>query len=113
MRKVKLEERRKATRIEVDVLVNYTKTVKASTKDINENGIRIKTDESFRIREYLTLTFSLPEKPEIRAYAKVIWCHKMDSGLYETGLEFWDIRKADRDILQKYVEDSCSKGKNG
>ena len=108
--KINLKERRKSTRIELNILVNYAQDAKARAKNISDSGIRIRTKESFRIKKFLTLTFKLPEKSETRAYARLIWCKKTDSGLHDTGLEFWDIKNDDKEIVRRFVIDSLRKG---
>ena len=102
-----MEEQRKTARTVIDILINYHRKIQVHARDISENGIRIRTEQSFRIKEFLTLSLSFPENPEIRAVAKVIWCNKLDSGIYETGLEFWDINPSEKDIVNKYITDRC------
>lgn len=100
-----MEERRKITRTEIDIFINYNNKIQVNASDFSENGIRIRTEQSFKKKELLTLTLSLPENPEIRAFAKVIWCNKLNSGIYETGLEFWDINPLEKDTMDKYISD--------
>ena len=90
--------------------MNYAENAKARARDISESGIRIRTQNFFKIKDFLLLTFSLPQKSDIKAYAKVVWCKRVESGMYESGLEFWDIKNEDREIVRSFVNDSLRKG---
>ena len=103
-----MKERRKHKRTEIDILVNYSKKAKVLTKNISEAGMCILSDSPFIQGTILNLRFYLLGKEEIKVYGKVIWNREIDPGIYENGIEFWNINNKDKETIKKYINDKVS-----
>jgi Tfp pilus assembly protein PilZ len=100
-----MEERRKALRTELDVLVNYSKSAFAPATNISEGGICIKDDKGFEPGMFITIDLRLPDSTPIRAIGKIAWCRKTDDRSFESGMEFCYIEEEDKANLRKFIEE--------
>jgi Tfp pilus assembly protein PilZ len=106
------DEKRKCRRADLNIVVNYAIKANAVTKNINKNGLCIVTDEMLPVDVIIMLIIFLPEKVSIKAYGKVAWSKEVDAGVFESGIEFWEIRRSDKEDLEKYIEKTFQESKN-
>ncbi|MBN1699603.1 MAG: PilZ domain-containing protein [Spirochaetales bacterium] len=104
------EEKRRCGRADLNIVVNYAIKTNAVTKNINKNGICIITEEMLPEGVIIMLIIFIPEKVSIKAYGKVAWSREVKSGKFESGIEFWEIRRSDREDLEKYIETTSNIG---
>ncbi|MBN1698754.1 MAG: PilZ domain-containing protein [Spirochaetales bacterium] len=100
-----MNERRVSPRAELTVIVNQSINARAPIKNISDNGICLLAETEFNRGDILSIVFNLPVRKEIRAYTKVIWSRKVESSLYENGLQFWYIDEEDRQFISHLVHE--------
>ena len=86
-------EKRRLPRLPLDVEVNYLGKAFAHSKDISEGGLCLISEEALKPGDFITLLFHLPPDGEkISAYGKVMWNKKVSENMFESGVNFWDIK---------------------
>jgi len=106
-------ERRKHQRKETHVPLKYSKLRDSSgnkedraiTKDISPGGACFKIEKFISMANRLIVELKLPEKEKpIKAIAKIAWIKRSSFGnAYETGNQFLEMSKEDRDSITEYV----------
>lgn len=79
--------------------------------NLSAHGMRLKTEEYYDPETLLELTLQLlPTRVGIFAYARVIWCAKVEGPSpaqgYHVGIEFDHIHPEDRELLARHIA-SC------
>ena len=111
----KKKQRRSWVRVPASMKISYT-TVKdksiidelyleAQTIDISGGGLLFYSDRGYRPGERMKVILHLPKRPlEIRAkVVRSMLIPDQQPRLYQTGVEFTDIRERQRDRVMKYV----------
>ena len=95
-------ERRRYPRVQADVVCRPAGIPgmhhKRNTRDISLGGMRVYTDEDFRVGTRLDLDVMLPEGEPVRCWAKVVWRVELDGSAparYDVGLKFFDMAESD------------------
>lgn len=107
-------ERRRFRRVDHHLEVRYyiaanSEPVKVYTEDISAGGIRI--HNPFPIDEQYQFPIRIMLDPkhnlEVKAIARVAWSRKRaDAQVWEMGIEFIQMQDADRDAVERYVEEA-------
>jgi len=100
-------ERRKARRIEKNLLVRYREFDDAKwcdiaqIKDISELGLVIKTDKIFKVNSILHFRIKLPSNPFLwyEFDGRVVEC-----GKYQLRIEIHKIEAVTKNVLHEYIE---------
>lgn len=106
-----IAERRKSTRLTIGLPVSYEllgdkKNFGTSlAKDIDKNGLKIRSDKFFPANAKLILTLSFPEAQRTaRSEARVAWSQRINySNRYLTGLELINLNPLYRRWLEEYI----------
>jgi hypothetical protein len=106
-------DRRRHPRFDTHVSVKYNKLRDGSgahgtgsiTRDISEGGTCFRTDGFVPMAHRLILEMQVPgRRKAVKAISKVSWIRKTDSGSdFETGSQFLEMSKEDRDVLSEYI----------
>jgi len=111
-------ERRLAFRVNASFVVRYHIERKPSirlngyTKDVSSSGMRLVTNEKLSNGTLLLIEFDLPDlKSPISADGKVIWGEgkiderdKMQRRIFQTGIQFVNMKPEDKNKLVSYIE---------
>lgn len=109
-------EKRKHTRLDVRVPVNYKElrnqeSIKGTlTKNLSEGGVKFNTDKFISLACRMIVEMTLPTSPKpIRAISKVAWIKKLPLGDdYEIGNQFLDMTKDDKARINDYLRKMVS-----
>ena len=105
----KMEEKRSAERVELNIdLVNSTDNV-LSLKNVSEQGVCVITSEKYSVGRYFTRSFILPNGSGINIFGKVMWQKGKNHKLYETGVKFVSLGSTDREHLNQYIKKALKK----
>ncbi|MCC6809791.1 MAG: PilZ domain-containing protein [Deltaproteobacteria bacterium] len=77
-------------------------------QNISTGGVRIYTDDRYKVGDRLELEVLLPDKTWIVVEAQVVWLSAIASGepaKFDVGLEFSKIAAADAEKLAALIED--------
>ncbi|MBU1084014.1 MAG: PilZ domain-containing protein [Candidatus Omnitrophica bacterium] len=109
-------EQRKHQRIEAHVPLRYGNVKDGSrnkgegsiTRDLSVGGVRFRTGSFIPMAKRLLVELDIPEREKpIKAIAKIAWIKKTVSGNdYETGNQFLEMSKEDRDYITDYISGS-------
>ena len=116
-------ERRKSIRVITELPVRYIIEKKlriklnGEMKDISRKGMRLLINEKLKEGTLLFLEFDMPETREtISADGKVVWAdgdfdERDDAGkrIFQTGIQFVNIKPADDNILTAYINRIANK----
>ena len=117
------KERRQAFRINTSLAVKYSVEKKLHIKinglikDVSSSGMRLLINEKLSNETLLLLEFDLPElKNTIGAEGKVIWADgnfterdKIGRRIFQTGIQFVNIKPNDKSKLVAYIEKHSQK----
>ncbi len=117
MGKNNFDNKRKYERIEMSIKVNCidfiaSEKIAANSRNLSEGGICIATDKPLSIGRHINLVFYLPGKENFKIIAEVKWSKKIEDKLYESGLEFTDISKRNKDRIVDYISQKESNKKD-
>jgi len=109
-----MNEKRKfqRKRITIDVECDISKSQKwldSTASDISVGGMCLVTKHEVGVGTQLTIKFILPETEHtVTVQSKIVWVEKFlkknqDVGYYN-GIQFQNISRDDRDLIDKYVE---------
>ena len=76
--------------------------------NIGLGGMRIYSDDQFKIGKRLEIELLMPDNEILRFTAKIVWQHPMPEGsvaAYDVGLQFLDIPEDGLEKLSKVLED--------
>ena len=84
----------------------------ATTEDISLSGARLTTQRAVKPGEYITLTFHFgdPNLPDLTLRGEYRWCAPLSSGLFHCGLRFSAIKKTERVIIKRYIQNKVAMG---
>jgi len=110
-----MEERRRFPRLPLNTKVEYkaldqteARFFSTVTKDISSGGICIRLLEKFAPGAVLEINFSIPGlKKFIIAKGRIVWVREFKAGsskVYESGIEFVNIKDDDRKIIAEFTE---------
>ncbi len=77
--------------------------------DVGLGGIRIFSDDKFKVGKRLELELFLPNDDILMFTAKVVWQHELppdETVRYDVGLQFLDVPKDKLEVLQEVLETS-------
>jgi Tfp pilus assembly protein PilZ len=75
--------------------------------DLGLGGMRVYSDEAFRIGTRFEVDLFLPDDSSITCLTEVVWIHPIDGGRpanFDVGLRFLDIPPGDRERLGQVLE---------
>ena len=111
-------ERRRFVRVKVsfrtDIYDDKEATISTSAEDISEVGIRVAIKEGLKVSSLVDLEIYLTEAPLI-CKGKVIWTKKVeaeylkDKVIFDTGIEFQDLKEEDRLTIKHLVDSQKQK----
>ncbi len=85
-------EKRRFSRIPVEIRVEQSLQTPARTKDISNGGLCLVTENVLENGKVMVMEFSLPKIYDpVRAIGNVCWCKQVGEFSYETGVEFWEV----------------------
>ena len=94
-----------------------SKTISTQTENIGAGGICVMIKDDLGLFQGADLEITLDDaKPSVKCGGTVVWVvkksepNKKGSYIYDTGIEFIDIRPEDRDRINEVVENIMSKG---
>jgi c-di-GMP-binding flagellar brake protein YcgR len=94
-----------------------SKTISTQTENIGAGGICVMIKDDLGLFQGVDLEITLDDaKPSIKCGGTVVWVVKKSEPkqkgayIYDTGVEFIDIRPEDRDRINDVVENIMSKG---
>ena len=104
---------RKFKRVKSDIVAwfevmdtNETVFGRPKVGDVSAGGIRLEMSECRKEGDLMKLKFNLPGSDnEINAIGKVQWCHELESGVFDLGIEFVEIASCDMDAINNYAGD--------
>ncbi len=104
-------ERRKDTRLDVTIKVDYaTKGMFVSNyvTNLSRGGVFIQTDDPLPIQSQINLTFTLPEfNITIKAKGKVTWTYDIKKGtsiiIPGMGIKFTDLTAEHKALIEDYI----------
>ncbi len=74
------------------------------TLNISESGLQLETHEPIDSREILQISVGI-EDELIEIKGKVVYTNRGDSGKFETGIEFIQVRQDALRVLKKYISE--------
>jgi hypothetical protein len=103
------EERRRFMRVKAPVCYRPAKRRLARRQviDLGLGGMRVYSDEAFRIGTRFEVDLFLPDDSSITCLTEVVWIHPIDGGRpanFDVGLRFLDIPPGDRERLGQVLE---------
>lgn len=106
-------EKRRYPRIKKDLLVSFRPLeslgdhVFSMVEDLSLGGMRLDIpaqDKTLEIDQCIEIIIDDPhQEQEVKAIGKVIWIHKKEDGSFQAGIKLNYVRKEDRDMLIKYL----------
>lgn len=106
-----IEEKRKHFRIDSMHLLNYlyfdendeeATQGMGRTLNVSESGILLETHTAISINTIVSLTIGF-EEDVVDIKGRVIYNKKGPEGLYESGIEFFDVDKNAQSVLRQYI----------
>lgn len=101
-----LNERRRTPRTVLDILINFEMKGRSYAKNLNFDGLCMVTSRALEEGKIILLGITLPDKYVINAYGRVVWCKNKKPNVFESGIEFLDIKEEDQDILKSFVHNN-------
>jgi hypothetical protein len=107
-----LDEKRKHSRIESVNLLNYIhcddhgeelEQGMGRTLNISESGILLETHNRIDVTHVVSLTIGFKEEV-IEIKGRTIYLKSNAQGMFESGIEFFDVDDASRKVLQSYIQ---------
>ncbi len=105
------QEKRKHSRIDSMHLLNYVYTDEnqegatqgmGRTLNVSESGILLETHAAIEVGHLVSLTIGL-EEDVVDIQGRVVYTKENHSGMFESGIEFFEIGSDALDILHKYI----------
>lgn len=92
---------------EIDILTAPLHVIKCRTENIGAGGVRVMIDENLPISSFVGLKLYLSKKP-IECRGRVVWVVerkvKGKKTKFDTGIEFNQISKEDRKVIDIFVK---------
>jgi Tfp pilus assembly protein PilZ len=74
---------------------------------LNRDGLCMVTSKVLDQGKIILLGITLPDDYVIHVYGRVAWCKNKQPNVFESGIEFLDIKKEDREILENFVKEKA------
>jgi len=74
------------------------------TLNINETGLKLETHEPIETRQIVLLAVGL-EDEVVDVKGRVIYCNRNEMGLFESGVEFYDLDAQSKEIISRFVRE--------
>ena len=106
------KEKRKHSRIDSVNLLNYVyfdENLKEEnqgmgrTLNVSESGILLETYTPMDARRTVSLTIGFKEEV-VDIKGRVVYMKKNENGMFESGIEFFDVVENARNVLRKYIQ---------
>lgn len=106
------EEKRKHSRIDSLHLLNYVYFDEnddeatqgmGRTLNVSESGILLETHNTIGVKNIVSLTIGI-EEDVVEIKGKTVYAKENEAGMYETGIEFFDVDAAALTILRQYID---------
>jgi len=106
------EEKRKHSRIDSVNLLNYVyfdeneaeeNQGMGRTLNVSESGILLETHSPMNAQRIVSLTIGFKEDV-VDIKGRVVYMRKMEDGLFESGIEFFDMDESATVVLKGYIE---------
>jgi Tfp pilus assembly protein PilZ len=101
----KTTERRSCPRKEADIVINYSIKAEAVTKNMTREGMCLITKNELQVGKIIYIVVTLTGASPMNIYGKVNWSKEVKSGLFENGIEYWEIKNEDEEALLDYFSD--------
>ncbi len=107
-----MEEKRKHSRINSKHLLNYlyfegngdnATQGMGRTLNVSESGILLETHTLLEVENTVSLTIGI-EEDVVDIKGRIIYNKKNQRGMFEAGIEFFDMQNETRNILKQYIE---------
>jgi hypothetical protein len=108
------EEKRRFVRAnfpcKIAILSTHQHIITTHTENIGAGGIRVIIEERLDIGSHVGLKIYLSENKPASCKGKIVWVVEKESNyrtgffLYDTGIEFFDMRKKDSQLITSFVE---------
>jgi c-di-GMP-binding flagellar brake protein YcgR len=108
-----IEEKRKHSRIGSMHLLNYIyldesdgETIQGMgrTLNVSESGLLLETHNPIDTRNIISLTVGLEEEM-VDIKGRIVYSKKNENGMFESGIEFFDIDDPAQRILRRYISE--------
>ena len=108
-----MEEKRKHTRIGSLNLLNYiylddseseTTQGMGRTLNVSESGLLLETHVPINTRNIISLTIGLKEEM-VDINGRIVYSKKNENGMFESGIEFFDVDDSAQKILRQYISE--------
>ena len=106
------EEKRKHSRIDSVNLLNYVYFDENEDEDnqgmgrtlnVSESGILLETHSPMDARRVVSLTIGFREDV-VDIKGRVVYMRKKEDGMFESGIEFFDLNESTDAVLKRYIE---------
>jgi hypothetical protein len=106
------EEKRKHSRIDSVNLLNYVYFDENETEEnqgmgrtlnVSESGILLETHSPMDARRIVSLTIGFKEDV-VDIKGRVVYMRRKDNGMFESGIEFFDMDASAAAVLQGYIK---------
>lgn len=88
----------------IDILIDFQIKGRAYAKNLKPDGIYIVTSKVLEKGKVMFINISLPFNQTINIYGRVIWSRNLRLNVYETEIEFLDMKQEDLDILKDFIK---------
>jgi c-di-GMP-binding flagellar brake protein YcgR len=104
-----LEERRKFPRVKAPIYCRPARRrlPRRQVIDLGLGGMRVYSDESFKVGARFEVELFLPDRSSITCLAEVVWTRELEDGApasFDIGLQFLDVPTDHRDRLREVLE---------
>jgi Tfp pilus assembly protein PilZ len=99
-------DRRSKTRRVAEIVVNYSIKAEAMTKNVTHKGMCLSTKSELQVGKIVLIVVTLEGSVPMNIYGRVIWSKEVRTGLYENGIEYWEIKTEDE---EKLIDHFCDK----
>lgn len=98
------DNRRASPRVSLDVVVNCGQNAIAHSRDISEGGLCLIVEQPMESGKMLHLSLTLPgQSRRIDSFGKVAWSRKAMTQHHLVGVQFWEIKEADKSAILEYL----------
>ncbi|MBN2442222.1 MAG: PilZ domain-containing protein [Spirochaetales bacterium] len=99
-----MTERRRTSRVELNIDITNSTENAIESKNVNEHGLCLITSEQFDVGQYFRRSFILPTGAGISIFGKVVWCQIKKHKVYESGIQFISLGSADKEHLRQFIK---------
>jgi c-di-GMP-binding flagellar brake protein YcgR len=101
-------ERRMSQRKRAEIVINYSIKAEAVTKNVTRQGMCLVTRNELQVGKIVYVVITLSGGKPMNIYGKVIWSKETKPGVFENGIEYWEIKNEDEEKLLDYFNDQSA-----